>query len=69
MQTRDSTGSYFKSISEMHFKCKLCFFMCLCCHYHHSAACQCCVCFHTKPAREEAPRAPLHQRVKSSNCF
>lgn len=52
----------------MHFKCNLCFFMCLWCHYHllptefqHHA------CFHTGTASEETPHMPRHRQVTPSN--
>lgn len=58
----------FKSISKMHFKCNLCFFMCLWCHYHllptelrHRA------CFHVGTAREETPHMPRHRQVTLPN--
>lgn len=58
----------FKSISKMHFKCNLCFFMCLWCHYHllstefrHRA------CFHTGAASEETPHKPQHRQGTLSN--
>lgn len=58
----------FKSISKMHFKCNLCFFMCLWCHYHllstefrHRA------CFHTGAASEGTPHKPQHRQGTLSN--
>lgn len=52
----------------MHFKCKLCFFMCLWCHYNHvSTACQRCLCFHTETARVEIPHTPFYRQVTFSN--
>lgn len=53
----------FKSISKMHFKCNLCFFMCLWCHYHHlSTEVRHRTCFHMGTASGETPQMPLHRQ-------
>lgn len=57
-----------KSISKMHFKCNLCFFMCLWCHYHLlSTEFQHRVCFHTGTASEGTLHVPRPRQVTPSN--